>query len=390
MKTRSKPLSAAFVRTAKTPGRYGDGGRGSHGLYLRVWARANGRIGKAWAQRIRISGRPTNLGLGVYPVVTLAEARAKALENRRTTARGSDPRGGGIPTFAEAAEKVIRLHANTWKPGSRLPAKWRQTLRDYAYPIMGHKPVGEVKTGDVMAVVTPIWTSKPAVARVVRQRIGAVMKWAVAKGYRQDNPAGDAIGAALPRNGGHVHHKALPHREVGAALRKVRACTAQPAVRLALEFVVLTAARLNEVLGARWSEIEGSTWTVPAARMKGKREHRVPLSGRALGVLRDARELSGGAGLIFPSRRTGKTLSSPALREVLRRLDIPGTVHGFRSSFRDWCSENAVAREVAEAALAHKVRNQTEAAYARSDLLERRREVMEDWSDYLLEGDGSG
>ena len=249
MRTRSKPLNAGFVRTVKTPGRYGDGGRGSHGLYLRVWERANGRIGRAWAQRLRIHGRPTNLGLGPYPVVSLAEARVKALANRRAAHLGRDPRGDGIPTFEKAAETVIRMHAEGWKPGSDLPSKWRQTFRDYVNPRLGSKPVGSITTSDVMAVLTPIWSSKPGAARIVRQRVGAVLKWAVAKGYREDNAAGDAITAALPKNSGHKHHRAVPHSEVADVVRMVRESRFQPSARLALELLVLTGCRASEGAG---------------------------------------------------------------------------------------------------------------------------------------------
>ena len=387
MKSPRNPLSAAFCRTVKTPGRYGDGGRGSHGLYLRVWARTNGRIGKSWGQRLRINGRITNLGLGVYPVVTLAEAREKALENRREAYQGRDPRGGEIPTFAEAAEKVIRLHSKTWKPGSRLPAQWRQTLSDYAYPTIGQKRVNRIGATDVMTVLSPIWSSKPSVARVVRQRIGMVMMWAVAKGHRQDNPAGNAITSALPRGSGHVHHRALPHAQVGEALQAVRTSSSQRASRLAFEFVALTACRGIEVCGARWREmdLERRVWTIPATRMKSKREHRVPLSEPALAVLHAARDLSRGD-LVFLGRR-GKPVSGDALRAVLRRLGIASTVHGLRASFRSWASEQAVDREVAEAALAHTVKG-VEAAYARSDMLERRRLVMEVWGRYITGEDG--
>ena len=215
--------------------------------------------------------------------------------------QGRDPRGGEMPTFAEAAERVIRLHSKTWKPGSRLPAQWRQTLSDYAYPTIGQKRVNRIVAADVMTVLSPIWSSKPSVARVVRQRIGAVMKWAVAKGYRQDNPAGDAITSALPRGSGHVHHRALPHAQVGETLQAVRTSSSQRASRLAFEFVALTACRGIEVCGARWREmdLEHRVWTIPATRMKSKREHRVPLSESALPVLHAARDLSRGD-LVFP------------------------------------------------------------------------------------------
>ena len=231
---RKRPLTAAFVARVKTPGRYGDGGLGGLGLYLRVHRMKSGRVSKSWGQRIRVGGKPTNLGLGSYPVVTLREAREKALENRRAVHWGHDPRDAGVPTFEAAVDKVIAIHSPTWKNPSRMAGQWRQTLRDYAHPRIGRKRVSEVATADVLAILKPIWSSKPATARAVHQRIGAVMNWAVAKGYRLDNPAGDAITAALPRNGNAIrHHKALPHGEVAAALAKVRDSESHAGVRLA-------------------------------------------------------------------------------------------------------------------------------------------------------------
>lgn len=378
----NRPLTAAFVRTVTRPGRYGDGGRGSFGLYLRVWHRPNGRVGKSWGQRITINGRRTNLGLGPAAFVTLAQAREKARENASEAYYGRDPRGDSIPTVAEAAEKVIALHSKGWKPGTKLPSKWRQTFRDYVLPRIGGKPVGAVTTADVMAVLTPIWTSKPGAARIVRQRLGAVMKWAVAQGYREDNPAGDAIGAALPKNGGHKHHKAVPHAEVGDVVRMVRASTFQPSARLGLEFLILTAVRSGEVRKARWSEIdlEAKLWTVPASRKKEGREHRVPLSEGALEVLRQARQLGEGD-LVFPGRRTGGPLATNTFGNVLRSLRVAGTVHGFRTCFRSWAAEQGVDRQVAELALAHQVPG-VEGIYQRSDLFEQRVWLMETWCEY--------
>ena len=180
---RPKQLSAAFVKTVRRPGRYGDG-RGGHGLSLLVKPTTTARLSKTWAQRLYIAGRAVNIGLGSYPIVTLAEARRRALANRRTVARGGDPRGGGIPTFAEAAHKVIAIHRESWRPGGKSEAQWRASLRDYAMPHLGTKRVDQVTTSDVLAVLVPIWSSKSETARRVRQRIGSIMKWAVAEGYR--------------------------------------------------------------------------------------------------------------------------------------------------------------------------------------------------------------
>ena len=243
--------------------------------------------------------------------------------------------------------------------------------------------MSEVVTADVLAILKPVWSSKPATARAVRSRIGAVMKWAVAKGYRPDNPAGGAIAAALPRNGNATrHHKALPHGEVSAALAEVATRGPMPVSGWRSSFMVLTATRSNEARGATWDEIEHDVWTIPANRMKAKREHRVPLSRRALEILDEARKLHDDGGIVFRGARGGG-INASMFSGLFRRLSIEGTPRGMRSSFRDWCSETGVAREVAEAALAHVVQNRVEAAYARSDLLDRRREVMEAWADYL-------
>ncbi len=334
-------LSAAFIRTVNQPGRYGDG-RGGHGLSLLVKPTSSGRLSKTFSQRIRINGHPCNIGLGSFPVISLAEAREKALENRRAVARGGDPRdrSGGIPTFEQAVEKVIAIHEPNWKDGARSAEIWRSTLRDYAMPRLGRKPVNKITTSDVLAVLVPIWTEKRETAKRVRQRIGAIMKWAIAEGHREDNPAGEAIGAALPNKGAlRKHQKALPHGEVGEALRKVKQSNAWPATKLAFEFLVLTAARSGEVRGARWEEIdlEDGTWTVPGERIKAGREHRVPLSPRALEVLTEAEEMAEGSGLVFPSPR-GKVLSDMTLSKLVRELGIPAVPHGFRSSFRDWAA----------------------------------------------------
>ena len=380
---RPKVLNASFVRTVNRPGRYGDG-RGGFGLSLLVKATTTGRLSKTWSQRLRINGKPFNVGLGAYPVVTLAEARKAALANRRAVHRGRDPRGGGIPTFEEGADRVIQIHAATWRAGSKSEAQWRASLRDYAMPRLGSKRVDKITTADVMAVLLPIWNTKRETARRVRQRIGAVMKWAVAQGYRGDNPAGEAIGAALPRNGvRRQHQEALPHGEVAGAIAKVRESGAYRATVLAFEFIVLTACRSGEVRFSRWDEIDlsTSTWTIPGKRMKAGREHRVPLSKRALHVLNEALALSDGSGLVFPSP-TGKVLSDSTISKLIRENGIRAVPHGFRSSFRDWAGETGAAREVAEACLAHTVKG-VEGAYARSDLLQLRRDLMESWAMYL-------
>lgn len=382
---RRKHLSASFVRAVKHPGRYGDG-YGGHGLSLLVRPTKSDRLSKTWSQRIRIDGKPYNVGLGVYPVVTLAEARETALANRRAIAQGHDPRKSSeIPTLREACEKVIAQRAASWKKGSRQPRQWHQSFRDYAYPAIGDKPVGDVTSGDVMALLAPIWAAKPAAAHLVRTRIGVVMRWAIAQGYRADNPAGDAITAALAKNGAPRHFKAAAPAQVAGVLAAVDASTSQPAVKLAIRFAALTACRSAEVRDARWGEIDvgAKVWSIPKERMKGgAKPHRVPLSSAALAVLWEARGLHGDD-LVFPGAGTGRRLNSSSLTYVVRQLKLPTTIHGLRSSFRNWCAEQAVDRQLAEACLAHTVGG-VEGAYLRTDyLFERRREVMEAWGRYV-------
>ena len=260
------------------------------------------------------------------------------------------------------------------------------SIRDYAMRRLGRKRVDQITTADVMAVLIPHWHIKNGTMRRVRQRIGAVMKWAVAQGLRGDNPAGDAISAALPKTGTmRQHQRALSFAEVGAALDKVKASRAYRGTVLALEFLVLTACRSGEVRQATWDEVdlEAETWTVPASRMKAKRDHRVPLSRRALEILHEARGLSNGAGLVFPSAH-GRAIGDATVSKLLRDLGIEAVPHGFRSSFRDWAAECTDApREICELALAHVNSDRVEAAYRRTDLFERRRVLMEEWADYI-------
>ena len=372
--------TAAWVRSVTKAGKYGD----LHGLILRVQPSGS----KQWIWRGTVGGKRRDLGLGGYPYVTLAEARAKAFEYRRTARAGNDParlHQGRIPTFSAAAEAVIALHAGKWKPGGKSEGQWRSSLATYVAPVIGAKRVDEITTADVMACLAPIWTTKAETAKRVRQRISAIMRWAIAEGHRTDNPAGDSVVAALPKqNGGKKHHRALPHHQVGDAVRKVRESGVFPTHRLAFEFLVLTAARSAEVRGAVWSEIDldAVTWVIPAERMKAAREHRVPLSGRAMQVLAEARRHSDGGSWVFPAKSGGE-IPSWVLTKLPVRLQLGGTLHGMRSSFRDWCGETGVAREVAEACLAHRIGSAAEQAYARSDLLARRRQLMEVWAQYI-------
>ena len=381
---RPRTLSAAFVRTVNRPGVYGDG-RGGRGLSLRVHRTLDGRITKTWRQRVRIEGRLTSIGLGPHPEVTLAEARQNALGNSRGVRLGQDPRGRGVPTFAAAAERTIKLHRDAWKAGSPLSQQWESTFRLHAAPLLD-KPVDRITSADVLRCLAPIWNSKPAAARKARHRINAVFRWCIGQNYRPDNPVDRAV-EALPKANGYTptHHRALPHGEVAAALRAVRRTTdTHPAAVLCVELIVLTAVRPGEARGARWDEIDMDlgVWTIPAARMKAGREFAVPLSTGALDVLERARKLSAGSLLVFPSR-TGAPLPRKAPLRVLRRAGVAATLHGFRSSARSWMAESGVSAEVAEACLAHVPRSRVVQAYQRSDLLERRAEVLQAWSLYI-------
>ena len=374
-------LTPAFVRNVSQAGRYCDG----QGLYLDV--RLSGSRG--WIQRLTIRGRRTELGLGGFPLVSLKEAREKAFANRKLAREGGDPlsekrRVESTPTFADATRQVW----NQLRPGWRSPQHaqlWLSSLERYAVPRIGKMPISEVTSADVIGILAPIWHDMPPTARKLRQRIRAVMEWAVAMGLRPDNPC-DRIGPVLGSQGGVVRHmRALPHGEVSSAIETVRRSNSRPVVKLAFEFLVLTATRSGEVRGALWTEIDRGegAWIIPARRTKAAREHRVPLCRRALEILEEARALDRGSPLVFPGLRRNP-IATTALSELLRELKIAAVPHGFRSSFRDWAAEDTDhPREVVEAALAHKVRNPVEAAYRRTDLFERRRRLMVDWAGYL-------
>ena len=281
---------------------------------------------------------------------------------------------------------MIALHRPGWR-GGKNEHQWRSSLRTYAGPLADMR-VNEIEPAHVLEVLSPHWHSKAVTMGRVRQRIGAVMAWAIAQGHRKDDPVA-AIAAALPKpsNGAKAHHAALPPAKVADAIARICASAAGPAIRLGLEFLILTATRSGEVRGARWEEIDlgARVWTVPAARMKRSRDHRVPLSDRAFAILEEARALSNYSGLIFPPARRAKMMSAGAFSDLLTELAIGCVPHGFRSSFRDWCSEQTdVPREVAEAALAHTVSDATERAYRRSDLFERRRKLMANWAAFLV------
>ena len=373
-------LAPAFVRSAP-PGRHIDG----NGLYLYVQPTGT----RSWIQRLVIRGRRCELGLGAAALVSLAEAREQALANRKLARSGGDPladrrRLRAMPTFAEAAAQVLEQKRAGWR-NARQARDWLSSLERYAFPRIGRMPVTEITSGDLIRILGPIWHAKAETARRLRQRLHAVLEWAVAMDLRADNPCNRIAPVLGPQNDIVQHQRALPHRDVAAAIETVRASGAAEAAKLAFEFLVLTAARSGEVRGARWAEMDTAAhvWNVPPVRMKMKREHRVPLSRRALAVLDAARALGGGGGLVFPGRG-GVEIAKTSLPRLLQEHGVAAVPHGFRSSFRDWAAEETDhPREVVEAALAHVVQNKVEAAYARSDLFERRRQLMADWAAYL-------
>jgi excisionase family DNA binding protein len=380
-------LTARKVETAK-PGKYGDGA----GLQLAVADSG----AKKWVLRFLWQGKGREMGLGSYPEVSLAEAREKALTGRRLARSGIDPiaarrKGEGIPTFGELADEMAAQLSGGFR-NDKHKAQWRMTLTVYAEPLRT-KAVDKIETTDVLGVLQPIWQEKPETASRLRGRIERVLNAAKAKGYRTgENPATwrGHLENLLPKRStlSRGHHAATPYAEVPAFVAGLRERPATAA--RALELCILTATRSGEVLAARWDEIDfdSKTWTVPAGRTKAAREHRVPLSDRALAILREM-EVGRTCEYIFPGQRAGRPLSGMAFEMLLRRAKSPYTAHGFRSSFRDWAgNETNFPREIAEHALAHVIGDKAEQAYRRSDALMRRRELMDAWARHCQDEAG--
>lgn len=384
-------LTALKVSKLSKPGRYGDGA----GLWLQV-----SRSGtKAWLLRYMLDGRSREMGLGPLHTVSLADARARAREARAKLLDGIDPidqrqqsraqvraEAARLVTFRAAAEQFIADHEAGWR-NAKHAAQWSATLGSYAFPIIGSASVAAIDTPHVLQVLEPIWREKPETASRVRGRIEAVLDWAAARRLRSsENPARwrghlDKLLPAKTKVRAVRHHPAMPFAEVpkfAAELRTKGGISAR-----ALEFAILTATRTGEVIGAKWPEIDldACVWTIPRERMKSGREHRVPLSPRASEILIALPRVKGDE-YVFPGGRKGSGLSNMALLELLRDMRGQGlTVHGFRSSFRDWAGEaTAFPREVAEAALAHVIGDRAEQAYRRGDALEKRRGLMNDWA----------
>ena len=375
-------LTARKVETAK-PGKYSAGGN----LYLIVSETG----ARKWVLRFTWRGRAKEMGLGSAASVPLADAREKAVSARRKVAQGLNPiderkRDGGIPSFGEMADDVRKSLSAGFR-NEKHKAQWKSTLETYAAPLRA-KPVDTIATDDVLAVLKPIWTAKAETASRVRGRIEKVLDAAKAKGFRDgENPARwrGHLDHLLPRPSklARGHHAAMAYEDVAAFIAKLPKREATSA--LALELYILTAARSGEILGMQWSEIDldKKIWTVPANRMKAGREHRVPLSPRVVVILRQLEKVSTGE-FVFAGQTRGKPLSNMAMEMVLRRMNVQdATVHGFRSSFRDWAGNvSNFPREITETALAHVIGDKAEQAYRRSDALEKRRKPMEAWASY--------
>jgi integrase len=383
-------LTAATVRNAKGPAFLADG----NGLYLKVDATGARR----WVQRLVIDRKRKDIALGPAAIVTLVEAREAAIENKRLIRAGIDPahakkEAEAIPTFQEAARTVHGIHKPTWR-NVKHAAQFISTLETYAFPAMGSVSVASLNGADILKALQPIWLEKPETARRVKQRIDLVMRWVIAKGWRTDNPS-LTIAEALPKQDKTIrqHRKALPYTQVAICIRSVNESRAAPLSKLAFECLVLTASRSGEVRLAEWSELDLETgiWVIPKARMKMKRAHSIPLVPRVVEIFKTAQVQGDGSDLVFPSARRGRPLSDATLLKLVRSKGYDCDIHGFRASFRTWAEENSSApHKVAEAALAHSKGDETERAYMRSDLFEKRRTLMGEWADYLLGKNSSG
>lgn len=391
-------LSPLAVKSAK-PGRHADGG----GLHLLV----KDTGARSWVYRFMLKGKSREIGLGSAGPggVSLTAARHAAAALRLKVKSGIDPlaerqreaakaqaaRLAQI-NFRQVAETYIAANEGNWR-NEKHRQQWRNTLASYVYPVMGDLPVAEIATAHVLQVLESIWHEKPETAGRVRGRIETVLDAAKARGYREgENPARwrGHIAQILPARQrlARGHHKAMPYDAIPAFMADLR--QRQATAALALEFVILTAARTNEVLGATWAEVDldKATWTVPAVRMKAGREHRVPLSPRAIAILEAVKPLGGDH--LFPSDR-GSALSSMVMTMLMRRMKLDCTVHGFRSGFRDWAAEStSYAHEVCEMALAHVIGNKSEAAYRRGDLFDKRRRLMADWAAFCASNGAAG
>ena len=382
-----KKLTHAFVNSVTTPGRYGDA-RGGHGLSLLVKAtKIPGRWSKTWSQSLRVNRSPVTVALGPYPAVTLAMARAKALENAALAAQGIDPRAlkPSIPTLDQAFDQLIAMRAPTWT-GQQTPGNWARAKR-FCQPI-GSMPVSDIERTHVLEILEHLWTANPFTARDLRSKLSSVFQLTIDHGLRDSDPAYKNITRHLGKQPRRSHHKSIDHTKLSSALKLVRDADTWWAVKMALIFLALTCTRSAEVLKATWDEFdldsEFPTWTIPASRMKARLAHTIPLSTQAVEVLLYAEERTGGVGLVFPAQLGGPFMRGAMLSIMLNRLKIKCVPHGLRSTFRNWAGgQTDIPFTLAEMVLAHAPSNAVVAAYLTDDFVEERIPIMQRWADYI-------
>ena len=378
-------LTAMTVKKLSKPGKYADG----NNLYLQIDISGARR----WILRLTVGHRRRDMGLGSTMIVSLEEARQLARLYRGIAKSGGDPflerqkeRGFKV-TFAYCAQKVHELNKPTWK-NEKFALQWYSSLENHVLPKIGKLPISQITSSDILNVLSPIWNTRTDTARKLKQRIRLIIKWARAKGFFQGDDPVELAEQALPRKKrSDNHHKSLSYKDVPDLIVKIKESKISLPTQLAIQFTILSACRTSEVLRASWDEIDMQNliWTIPAKRMKTGKIHEVPISSGMKDILKDAKDKIGSPDYIFSSDQSGKELSNNTLRlAVQKRLGVDTTIHGMRSSFKDWASETTnFANEVSEMALAHVIPNKTEAAYRRGNLMDKRRHLMQIWSDFI-------
>ena len=383
-------LTALKIKKLTIPGRYADG----NNLYLEV----DKSGARRWTLRVTILGRRRDMGLGGISTVSLEEARELAYQYRKIARSGGDPilerqKNRGLQTtLIYCTKKVHAINLPTWK-NEKFAKQWLSSLEHHVFPTIGKLPISQVTSADILRVLTPIWNTKGDTAKKIKQRLRMIIKWARAQGYFQGDDPVELAEQALPKQlKSDDHHKSLEFEKLPEMISNLRKSKISLTTKLALEFTILSACRTSEVLNAKWEEIDLTKliWSIPSERMKGGKIHQVPLTDRMTVILNDCKKLKTNNDLLFPSEINGEALSNNTMRLALKkRLKVDATVHGMRSSFKDWASETTnFANEVSEMALAHTISNKTELAYRRRTLIEKRRHLMQKWSDYLNNKEG--
>ena len=383
-------LTALKIKKLTIPGRYADG----NNLYLEV----DKSGARRWTLRVTILGRRRDMGLGGISTVSLEEARELAYQYRKIARSGGDPilerqKNRGLQTtLIYCTKKVHEINLPTWK-NEKFAKQWLSSLEHHVFPTIGKLPISQVTSADILRVLTPIWNTKGDTAKKIKQRLRMIIKWARAQGFFQGDDPVELAEQALPKQlKSDDHHKSLEFEKLPEMISNLRKSKISLPTKLALEFTILSACRTSEVLNAKWEEIDLTKliWSIPSERMKGGKVHQVPLTDRMTVILNDCKKLKTNNDLLFPSEINGEALSNNTMRLALKkRLKVDATVHGMRSSFKDWASETTnFANEVSEMALAHTISNKTELAYRRRTLIEKRRHLMQKWSDYLNNKEG--